>query len=140
WRGARRRPAIAALLAVSSVAALALVGVVVGLLYNARLEVALNVAEEEKKKAEGEKQKAERYQYYHHVARAYDLWRDGNVRQMELLLDGCPAGQRRWEWHYLDRLRRGEHLVALKTRDEGSRVAFSPDGAQLVTDGAGCTV
>jgi WD40 repeat protein len=139
WRWARRRPAVAALLVVSSVAVLASVGVVVGLLYNARLEVALQAAEQEKQKAEEEKQKAETYQYYHHIARAHDAWRDGNVGQMEQLLDACPAGQRRWEWDYLNRLCHSDPLIALKTQGAG-RVAFSPDGTRLVTDGAGNTV
>jgi WD40 repeat protein/tRNA A-37 threonylcarbamoyl transferase component Bud32 len=134
WRWARRRPALAALLVVSGVAVLASVGVVVGLLYNARLGVALTVAEEEKKKAEEEKKRAETYQYYHHIARAHEAWQDGNVGQMEQLLDACPAGQRGWEWHYLNRLRQGDHLLALKTQG-GWKAAYSPDGARLVTDG-----
>jgi WD40 repeat protein/tRNA A-37 threonylcarbamoyl transferase component Bud32 len=133
WRWARRRPALAALLVVSSVAVLASVGVVVGLLYNARLEVALTAAQEEK-------QKAETYQYYHHIARAHEAWWDGNVGQMEQLLDACPAGQRRWEWYYLNRLRHSEHLLALNTQGGGWRAAFSPDGTRLVTDGADNTV
>jgi len=51
-RWARRRPATAALLGVSGVAALALVGLVVGLVYNAQLTTAYQSEEEQRKNAE----------------------------------------------------------------------------------------
>src|SRR5262249_22612614 len=69
WRWARRRPAVAALLAVSGVAALAVVGAGVAWLYSARLETAL--------------ERANFHQYFHHIVRAYADWRDGDLTHME---------------------------------------------------------
>src|SRR5262249_42474150 len=59
-RWARRRPAAAALLAVSAVAALALVGLIVGLIYNAQLTTAYQEEERQRKEAERARGEAER--------------------------------------------------------------------------------
>ncbi|MBI1916490.1 MAG: protein kinase [Planctomycetes bacterium] len=153
WRWMRRRPATAALLAVSGVAALALVGVVVGLLYNRRLEQAnertqnaLEAESEARQRAEQarraeqeQRARAELYQYFHHVGRAHAEWRDGSMRRVEQLLDEAPAGPRGWEWHYLKRLCRGD-VLALRHSGAVYSVAFSPDGTRVASGGGDKTV
>src|SRR5207249_3973855 len=68
WRWAKRRPAVAALLAVGVVAALALVGVMVGAAYNAQLQTALDEAQQARDAEREPRKKAEPFQYFHHIA------------------------------------------------------------------------
>jgi WD40 repeat protein/serine/threonine protein kinase len=139
-RWARHRPAVAALLVVSGVAALALVGVVVGLVYNAQLQTALDDAQKARRAEEEQRKKAELYQYVHHIALAHSEWRDGNIGRMVKLLEDCPAESRGWEWHYLNRL---AHADLLTLRGRASRVrcvVFSPDGTRLASAGDDRTV
>jgi WD40 repeat protein len=147
WRWMRRRPATAALLAVSAVATLALVGVVVGLLYNHRLEQAneetrnaLEAESTERQKAEEaqraeqeQRERAEMYQYFHHVGRAHAEWRDGSMGRVEQLLDDCPPGPRGWEWHYLKRLCHADSLTLRGVRGGALGAAFSPEGTRLAS-------
>jgi hypothetical protein len=60
WRWARRRPAAAALVLVSGVAVLALVGVVTGSFYNAQLQEAKNLAEDAQRVEALAREEAER--------------------------------------------------------------------------------
>jgi WD40 repeat protein len=120
---ARRRPAAAALLLVSGVAALALVGVAVSLVYSAQLADAKN--------------KLEALQYRHYIDRAHAGLRDGNIGQVEALLEACPVEQRHWEWHYLKRQCHAELLTfksisAVSAVDINGNVvsAVSPDGTR----------
>jgi WD40 repeat protein/tRNA A-37 threonylcarbamoyl transferase component Bud32 len=126
WRWVQRRPAVAGLLAVGLVAALALVGVLVGTAYNAQLQTALGDAQQAR-------EKAERFQYFHHIARAHAGLRDGNVTGAERLLDECPREPRGWEWRYLKRQCHAELLTLEGHRDMIWHVAFSPDGRRLAS-------
>jgi WD40 repeat protein/tRNA A-37 threonylcarbamoyl transferase component Bud32 len=153
WNWARRRPAVAALLLVSAVAALSLVGAGVALLYNARLEEkngqladAVAATERARQDAEAQHQRAEAalqdaryYQYFHHIALAHAGWREGNLVGVEKLLDDCPAGRRNWEWHYLKRLYHA-HTLLVTDNNLLECVAFSPDGRRLACDGSANTV
>jgi WD40 repeat protein len=124
---AKRRPTAAALLLVSGVAALALVGVAVALLYSAEL------GRERDRTAEA-LQRANFYQYFHHIALAHSGWQDGNLIQLERLLEDCPGDRRNWEWHYLKRLSQTELLTLQATPGIWTRsVAFHPDGTRLAT-------
>jgi WD40 repeat protein len=135
WRWMRRRPATAALVAVSAVAALALVGVVVGLLYNRELYQA-NERTRNALQAESEARKqAEMYQYFHHVGRAHAEWRDGSVGRVGPLLFDCPRDHRAWEWHYLQRLCSADLLTLHAGRGGILAVAFSPDGTRVAAGG-----
>jgi WD40 repeat protein len=133
WSWARRRPAVAALLAVGFVAALACVGVIVGAIYNAQLRVALD-------DARAQRQKAEQFQYFLHTARAYAGWKDANLTGVERLLNDCPQEQRSWEWHYLQRLCHAELLTLTGHTGQVSGVAFSPDGTRLASASLDSTV
>jgi WD40 repeat protein len=126
WIWAKRRPATAALLLVSAVAALALVGAGVALYYNTRLE-AKNVQLAKANDA------AEFQRYFHHIARAYAGWREGNMAGVEQLLDDCPPDRRGWEWYYLKRLCHTELLSLSGHTDAVNGVAYSPDGTRLAS-------
>jgi WD40 repeat protein len=143
WIWARRRPAVAALLAVGFVAVLALVGVGVALMFNEQLQAtnaqlagAYAETEGALREAERARKQAELYQYLHHIARAQADWRDGNLGRVRQLLDDCPRQQRGWEWAYLERLCHGEILTLNVASEYGGlslRFAFSPDGTRIAT-------
>ena len=67
--------------------------------------------------------------YYNRITLAQrELSADNLGRALELL-DACPEGLRRWEWHYLKRLCRLDQVILRdKTKAEVNSVAFSPDG------------
>jgi WD40 repeat protein len=133
WRWCRRNPAAAGLLASSAVAALALVGVVVGIIYNARLEAAnyrLRVA----------RQAGESLQYFNNMVLAEREWTDSNVGRAEQLLDECvpqpgSTDLRRWEWHYLKRQCHTDLKTIPGFPGQALGVAFSPDDQHLATTG-----
>ncbi|MCI0456834.1 MAG: serine/threonine-protein kinase [Gemmataceae bacterium] len=135
WAWAKRRPAAAALLVVSGVAVLALSGLVTGAFYNARLDEQLQETEREKRRAEDAQRQAERFQYYHLIARAQADWRDGNLGRVEQLLNDCPAEQRGWEWRYLQRQCHMELFTLPDLAGGGQYRALSPDGSHLAAAG-----
>jgi WD40 repeat protein/serine/threonine protein kinase len=119
WIWAKRRPAAAALLLVSAVAVLTSVGAGVAFAYNSRLEAALGEAEFQR--------------YYRHIAQAAAGWREGNMAQVEELLDNCPTDRRDWEWNYLKRLCHTDLLTLRGHADTVYSVAYGPDGTRLAS-------
>jgi WD40 repeat protein len=132
----RRRPALAALLGVSAVAALALVGVLVGLWYNARLQGALSEAQTQRKRAEDLEMRG---RYAYGITRAEHELADQRVALAEEALEACPTELRRWEWYYLWRRCHADHLTFLADEAGLCSVAFSPDGQRLVCGGGNPT-
>src|SRR5262249_26238838 len=65
WRWVKRRPAVAGLMAVGVVAALALVGVLVGAAYNAQLQTALADAQQARDAEREQRLVAEQFKYFH---------------------------------------------------------------------------
>jgi WD40 repeat protein len=157
---ARRRPALAALLAVSGVAALALVAGGVGLFYAGRLKQ-LNTwlaaavedaksqraaaiqeraeAERQRARAEAQEALARRYLYFSRINMADRAWHEARVGPMrELLREQIPArpgpdDTRGFEWYYLWRLAHSS-LLSLKGHAAGVvGVCFSPDGKRLAS-------
>jgi WD40 repeat protein/tetratricopeptide (TPR) repeat protein/tRNA A-37 threonylcarbamoyl transferase component Bud32 len=161
WRWAKRRPAAAALLGVSGVAALALVGLVVGLVYNSQLttayqsealarlaeeeqrrkaEEALGVAEaakqgeaEQRKKAEEALVRADHIGYLHSVFLADVALKENNVLLAQQRLEECKPALRNWEWRYLNAQCYSE-LLALPGDSLGG---FSPDGMRIAASHEG---
>jgi WD40 repeat protein/serine/threonine protein kinase/Flp pilus assembly protein TadD len=153
---AKRRPAAAALVAVSGLAALALVGLAVGLWYNGELQGALHEAEKqraeaEKQQAEAEKQQGEAHwqrkrfedleantRYLRNISQAEQAWQEARIGQtLRLLGLWRPKGEgepdpRGWEWYYLRGLCHTEFRT-LQTNEpaEFSNVAFHPDSRRV---------
>jgi hypothetical protein len=157
-----RQPAVVGLLLVSGLAALALGGVVVSLVYSAQLEVAKTNAEEAQQRllvysaqlevaktnAEEAQQRLEALQYRHYIDRAQAGLQYGNLGPVEDLLKACPVEQRRWEWLYLKRQCHAE-LLTFKSMSVVSAVsingkavlsAVSPDGTRCAFAGKDGTV
>ena len=142
-RWARRRPAQAALLAVTCVAALALTGLAVGLSYNTRLtglnhdlESAVQTARDAQAEAERQRAGANKMEHWIRYVRdihlADEAWQNGQVRRVSELLGGYSNDLRGWEWHYLRGLARKDgrtlpHTAGVLT------VAFDPSGQRLAT-------
>jgi hypothetical protein len=157
----KRHPAPAALAAVSGLAALALVGVAVGLAYNTRLQDALEEATTQRAEAERQRLAAERasaeadrlrgqaeemerrVRYARDMHVAHQAWQDGQVGRVLELLDawrrppGDPSDLRGCEWDYLRGLCFRDlrtlrwHTAAVKA------LAFSADGRRLASADAG---
>jgi WD40 repeat protein/serine/threonine protein kinase len=135
-RWARRRPAAAALLAVSIAAVTALTAG--GVWHTLRLADALALAERRE-------QRLGDYLYEADVERAFSAWRNSNLRQARERLDRHhPApgenDRRTFPWYYLWRLCHGERLSLHGHDGDVYSVAFSPDGSLLATAGKDGTV
>jgi WD40 repeat protein len=144
---ARRRPAAAALVAVSSLASLLLVtGLVVGILLLADKQRQTETALDDKGQAYGrEKQAREeidsayqrerRASYFNGIALAEREISAHNWGRAEELLDQCEEHRRRWEWCFLKRLCHAEPVTLplreRSTMGEGYDLAFSPDSRLL---------
>ena len=132
----RRRPAVAALVAVSSLTLLLLVaGLAVGILVLAEREHQARTILDLERENTASLQKA----FYHNRnSLALDWWNHSDVPRAERLLDDCPAHLRQWEWHYLKRLCHAEAppgailtgAVMTALRPDGRGVAWvGSDGA-----------
>jgi WD40 repeat protein len=158
---ARRRPAVAALLALLLVVTAAAFGVVTWKWQEAQAaeqraedkaddekkareraeqaqreaEEARQAAEKAKREAQQALEQAERQLYFNRVALAYSEWQAGNVARTQELLDLCPESHRHWEWHFIRRLCHRD-LFTLKHDGRVNTVAYSPDGKQVATGSA----
>jgi WD40 repeat protein len=149
----RRRPAVAALLALSLLASVVVVGLLVRQWQLAR--VAQHDAEARAETETRAKQEAEQAQqveaalrkqtgaalgqaqthlYLSNAALAHRESVAGNVGRTEELLNECPLDHRNWEWYYLKRqLNSGLLTLVSAGRGTVNGVAFSPDGKRLAT-------
>jgi WD40 repeat protein/serine/threonine protein kinase len=136
WSWCKRRPTVAALLAMSGIAALALVGALIGGLYNQRLQLAFQEVEQARQAEQEQKQKAETNLYFHRVLLAEHECSANNVTRAEQLLDECPAAvERGWEWHYLKRACHAERYTFRGHAGHVERATFSPDGRWIASVG-----
>jgi WD40 repeat protein/tRNA A-37 threonylcarbamoyl transferase component Bud32 len=152
-RWIHRRPAAAALLAVSVTAVVVIVTVV--LLKNAQLQHERDVAEEQRKAAEvartdaetqrgvAEGAKAEAFVQLDHARRSLyamilaevaDAWERHPSRGLELL-QGCPPELRDFAWGYFHGLCRRERLSIDAHAGWVLATAFSPDSRLLASAG-----
>jgi tRNA A-37 threonylcarbamoyl transferase component Bud32 len=141
-RWVRRHPAPAALAAVSGLAVLALVGLGVGLAYNARLDEQRKDAEDardlavvakqgetqQRKRAEDALALADRVGYFHRITLADLALNENNLPLAQRHLKECKAELRNWEWRYLNAQCHPELLSF-----PGARATFSPDGTRIAT-------
>jgi WD40 repeat protein/serine/threonine protein kinase len=148
---ARRRPAVAALLLVSVLAAGGLLTAMI--LSNALISSALDEKTEalsdrtqaltdktqaladlqdEQRKTEEALRREIEGAYIQRVARAHAEWKAGDVASARRLLAACPEELRGWEWHYLDRLCRQE-LYVFDGAAPVQAVAFAPDGKRVLS-------
>jgi WD40 repeat protein len=123
WRFAKRRPALAGLLAVSFLAMLTLVAG--ALWHTTQLRAALT--------------EARLNLYVSHMNLAQRAWEDNELERVSELLEMHRPKQTRdkdlrgWEWYFQERLCQGD-LRTLKGHTDGVlSVAFSSDGARLVS-------
>jgi len=155
WKWARRRPAAAALVAVSAAAGIVLVATLAVSTYlisvkQAATEKANQDLADANKQIIAEKKETQqaldartlalagekRAAYFSRVGLAYDQWRQDNAPRARNLLESCAPELRGWEWRYLRRLIQSER-VAIAAHQRGVGIlAFSPDGSRLLTGGS----
>ena len=140
WRWCRRNKAAAGLLAASAVAALALVGVVVGFAYNGQLKAKNDEISEVNLQLRAAHEREESLKYFNHMVLAEREWFDSNVGRAQQLLNRCvpePGSKdlRGWEWHYLKRLCQADVTTIYGPPTQAMGIAFSPDGRHLATTG-----
>jgi WD40 repeat protein len=147
WTWAKRRPAAAALLLVSCVAALLSVGGAVGLWYHGRLQgefaraqLAMGQTEqalEREREAKGREtaalERLEQLSYLNRVRLAYRAWQDNQLLGARQLLDDCPERFRNWEWAYTYQLCHPEERSLRGPSGSITSVALSADGQLLAT-------
>jgi WD40 repeat protein/tRNA A-37 threonylcarbamoyl transferase component Bud32 len=133
WVWGKRRPAAAALLVVSAVAALSLVGVAVGAVFYGRLREANQRTADALGEAKQNLEKAEQTQYFLHIDQADRNWWANNPGRTREILAGIPPARRRWEWHYLNRLGRSGHEAVAGHKEVIFGMAYTPDGKYLAT-------
>jgi WD40 repeat protein len=115
----RRRPAAAALIGVSGIAVLTLVGLAVALVYHSRLQTSLK--------------KEEQLNYFNRFVLAEREWAANHVGRTRQLLDQCPPALRGWEWRYLSRLCNTELMSLPGHSDVIWSLTYSPDGRRIAS-------
>jgi serine/threonine-protein kinase len=101
---ARRKPAVAGLVAASMIAAVASAGLAVAVPLYVRTKNAEQVAVEQRTSAQRAAERAENFEYLFRIALAERYWREGSVVLARDMLTVSGPLRRYWEWHYLDRL------------------------------------
>jgi WD40 repeat protein/serine/threonine protein kinase len=139
---AKRRPAAAALVGVSGLAALSLVGLSVGLWYNGQLSATLDEAEKQRGEADRQRKRFEDLEastrYLRNISQAQQAWQEARIGQTLRLLDlWRPKGEgepdrRGWEWYYLRGLCHKD-VCTLQSSEAGffCCVAFHPDNRRV---------
>jgi WD40 repeat protein len=135
---ARRRPAVAALLAVIVLVTGTSLAGFFGLWQ--RAEEGWRNAESERdakdlahKSEQAQRHQAEFHLYLNRVALAQHELLANNMRQANQLLDACPEEFRRWEWWYLHRRCHTDVFTLTDPSAQVGDVAFSPDGRSIAT-------
>jgi WD40 repeat protein len=140
WRWTRRRPAVAALLGVSGVAALALAGLVIGLVYQlelveekAKTENALQAEARAHRESDAARSEAHRLLYVNKLVLAEREWSLNNLGNVKQLLREAPPELRGWEWRYLDHVSKAEVGRLSGHNAYVTGLACSPDGKWLAS-------
>ena len=133
WRWLVRYPTVAGLFVASALSLLAIVGLIFFVTYSRKLK-------HEQESTQRAFQIAERYLYELRINQASAAWKDGSPDRFALLLDECKPELRGWEWHYLDRQRRGPVLTINAHAQSITSLAYSPDGKQIASAGDDHTI
>jgi WD40 repeat protein len=135
---ARRRPAAAALVGVSVLAALLLaIGLVVGVALLADKQQQTEKAYQAERAARSQLEEVLRDErhtsYAQRLGLAHGDWRANDVGRAEEVLLSCPEEFRHWEWRYLRRLCHADRLTLRGHPGVIHGVTFSPDGKHLAS-------
>jgi WD40 repeat protein len=96
-------------------------------------EQARHAADQRRQEAENALEEARRSLYFNRIAFAEREWMSNHFVRAEELLDACPLDLRQWEWYYLKRRCHAELLTCRGHTGGVNAVAFSPDGARMVS-------
>jgi eukaryotic-like serine/threonine-protein kinase len=126
WKWAKRRPAAAALVAVSVSSALLLIAglATANVLIAARQATTERALDRERSVS-----------YFQRIGLASGALRSNDVARADLALDDCPRDLRRWEWSYLKRLAHAEKDSWRGHPGGMESIDFSPDGSRLMVGG-----
>jgi WD40 repeat protein len=149
---ARRRPAVAALLACLIVVTLAGVCLVTWQWQEAlrsRREAEAHYWQALKAQERAESQEhltreqlrlRESALYANHIALAQREWQDNNLRKARQVLGDCLREHRHWEWYYLNHLFHSRLLTLRGHKDGVTSLAWSPDGQRIASTSRDGTV
>jgi WD40 repeat protein len=138
---ARRRPAIAALLA--GLLAVTVLGFAAVLWQWRQTQEALvkeadaHQDSDQARQAEAAAhERTERLLYFHKINLSHREWQAWNIAQAERLLNECREDLRHWEWRYLKRLCHADLGTLIEHDTMVVALAFSPDGQWLASAGS----
>jgi WD40 repeat protein len=135
---AKRRPAPAAVVSVTCLAATLLIFMSVAFNFQLTQEKgATNQALQREVQTNAELTRA---LYFHRINLAHHEWLANNVGRTEELLDACPPELRQWEWRYLKRLCQSGFATFLGHDDEVTGVAFDAKGKRVASASADGTI
>jgi serine/threonine protein kinase/WD40 repeat protein len=132
WRAVRRHPVITALIFATAAALLVSLVTLSVSVHNIRLKEAETSAALDREKVAVSTER--RALYLERVASAGRLYLSNHTEQAWYTLGECPPELRRWEWHYLDRLRQASGGRLLRHPDAVSSAAFLADGRIVSAD------
>jgi serine/threonine protein kinase len=140
WRWCRRNPTAAALLAVTGLAVLTLVGLGVALSYQSRLRAAYSEVSRQRGVAQVALENERTFLYTNRVIFAQRELEDHHPERASQLLEECPPEHRGWEWNYLKRQCHTELRTLTGHAATIYSVAYSPDGRRILSAGADRTI
>jgi hypothetical protein len=145
WRWSRRNPIVATLGA--TLLLLLLVVAVGATAFAFRLSAAVDRAEQNARETATARDQAtaalgeaDANLYIQRIGLASREWVFNHVAETEELIEQCPLGLRRWEWHYLHRLCHFDERTLCGHSRGVWKVAFSPDSRRLASAGWDRTV
>ncbi len=133
WRYGRRHPARTGLMVAISVAAIALISVLVGYRHQQEL-LSVN---SQLAKAQDDLQQV---LYHRQIASAQSELSNNNAEQAAIHLTDTSPERRNWEWYYLNRSCHPERLALHGHSDVVCGVAYSPDGKHIASASADKTI